>query len=218
MKGLKKTLVNVSSAQPSERVSDGLRCLQQLSRSKSQDSTSSKNKEAKASATAAANASPPPPPPNSAKPLPQPTSAVASLNHLNNASNHSLPSTNGSSNRSVSTSASPPNSDRRYTAPDRVSPAPPIVVVSPDASAEQSERHSLILEGAGGPLTPPRANALSRLRPTGPKDTIPIVGKPPRKQRSSRFVVNEKVEIERLPPFLGEYVAKFIRSVSDRFT
>ncbi|KAI0928550.1 Serine/threonine-protein phosphatase 2A 56 kDa regulatory subunit delta isoform [Taiwanofungus camphoratus] len=181
MKGLKKTL---------------------LSRSKSQDSTSSKNKEAKASATAAANASPPPPPPNSAKPLPQPTSAVASLNHLNNASNHSLPSTNGSSNRSVSTSASPPNSDRRYTAPDRVSPAPPIVVVSPDASAEQSERHSLILEGAGGPLTPPRANALSRLRPTGPKDTIPIVGKPPRKQRSSRFVVNEKVEIERLPPFL----------------
>lgn len=29
-----------------------------------------------------------------------------------------------------------------------------------------------------------------------------MVGKPPRKQRSSRFVVTEKVEIERLPPFM----------------
>jgi serine/threonine-protein phosphatase 2A regulatory subunit B' len=45
---------------------------------------------------------------------------------------------------------------------------------------------------------------MGRLR-SGPKDTIPIVGKPPRKQRSSRFVVTEKVEIERLPPFLGVY-------------
>jgi len=43
---------------------------------------------------------------------------------------------------------------------------------------------------------------LNRLR-AGPKDTIPMVGKPPRKQRSSRFVVTEKVEIERLPPFMG---------------
>jgi serine/threonine-protein phosphatase 2A regulatory subunit B' len=42
---------------------------------------------------------------------------------------------------------------------------------------------------------------LNRLR-AGPKDTIPMVGKPPRKQRSSRFIVTEKVEIERLPPFL----------------
>lgn len=55
----------------------------------------------------------------------------------------------------------------------------------------------------GGGQTPPRASALRGLR-TGPKDTIPIVGKPPRKQRSSRFVVTEKVEIERLPPFLGK--------------
>jgi serine/threonine-protein phosphatase 2A regulatory subunit B' len=43
---------------------------------------------------------------------------------------------------------------------------------------------------------------MGRLR-SGPKDTIPIVGKPPRKQRSSRFVVTEKVEIERLAPFMG---------------
>ncbi|ETW85798.1 hypothetical protein HETIRDRAFT_379932 [Heterobasidion irregulare TC 32-1] len=53
----------------------------------------------------------------------------------------------------------------------------------------------------GGSATPPRASTLNRLR-SGPKDTIPIVGKPPRKQRSSRFVVTEKVEIERLPPFM----------------
>lgn len=30
-----------------------------------------------------------------------------------------------------------------------------------------------------------------------------MVGKPPRKQRSSRFIVTEKVDIERLAPFLG---------------
>jgi serine/threonine-protein phosphatase 2A regulatory subunit B' len=30
-----------------------------------------------------------------------------------------------------------------------------------------------------------------------------MVGKPPRKQRSSRFVVNEKVDIEKLPTFMG---------------
>jgi serine/threonine-protein phosphatase 2A regulatory subunit B' len=61
------------------------------------------------------------------------------------------------------------------------------------------------LSGGGG-ATPPRVGTFtSRLR-TGPKDTIPMVGKPPRKQRSSRFVVTEKVEIERLPPFLGAYL------------
>lgn len=49
---------------------------------------------------------------------------------------------------------------------------------------------------------PPRQTPLNRLRQT-PKDTIPIIGKPPRKQRSSRFVPSEKVEIERLPPFVG---------------
>ncbi|KAF9821355.1 hypothetical protein IEO21_00601 [Rhodonia placenta] len=174
MKGLKKTLL----------------------RSKSQDSSSSKNKESKPSATAVANAAPAPIL-NSNKPLPQPTSAVASLNHLTNNSHHSLPTSNGSSTRSAVSSIPAPNADRRYSAPDRATPAPPIVVVSPDAAAEQPDR---LMDTAGGPLTPPRAN-LNRLRP-GPKDTIPMVGKPPRKQRSSRFVVTEKVDIERLPPFL----------------
>ncbi|CAL1704402.1 unnamed protein product [Somion occarium] len=197
MKGLKKTLLRTS---------------------KSQDSASSKTKESKtaAAAAAAAAAAPPPPPPNSAKPLPQPTSAASTLNHLANTSNHSLPSTNGSypsARTSSASSSAPQQPDRRYSAPERASPAPPIVVVSPDVSSEHQDRHTLNLDG---PVTPPRANTLNRLR-TGPKDTIPIVGKPPRKQRSSRFVVTEKVEIEKLAPFLetppGERPQLFIKKL-----
>ncbi|KAI0690040.1 protein phosphatase 2A regulatory B subunit [Cytidiella melzeri] len=168
-----------------------------LNRRSTTESSSSKTKESKASAAAAA--APPPPPPNSNKPLPQPVSAVASLSNLaSNSSNHSLPSSNGSLSAGRSTLSSSLTSSvpqRGYPAPDRASPAPPIVVVSPEA--EPIERTSL----GDGPNTPPRSSTLGRLR-TGPKDTIPIVGKPPRKQRSSRFVVTEKVEIEKLPPFL----------------
>lgn len=55
---------------------------------------------------------------------------------------------------------------------------------------------------------PPKVGTLNRLRqavPPGPKDTIPITSKtPPRKQRSSRFHVTERVEIEKLPNFGGE--------------
>lgn len=76
----------------------------------------------------------------------------------------------------------------------------------------------------GGPLqgTPPKPGPVNKLRagtsspgspgspasgglgsPTGGiKDTIPIA-KTPRKQRSSRFHVTERVEIHRLPGFLG---------------
>lgn len=54
--------------------------------------------------------------------------------------------------------------------------------------------------GPDGQPTPPKAsNPLNRLR--GPKDTIPIVGKTPRKQRSSRFHVTERVDIEKLAGF-----------------
>lgn len=58
--------------------------------------------------------------------------------------------------------------------------------------------------------TPPKIGTLNRLRQggsiaQGPKDTIPITNKtPPRKQRSSRFHVTEKVELEKLPNFGGE--------------
>jgi serine/threonine-protein phosphatase 2A regulatory subunit B' len=58
--------------------------------------------------------------------------------------------------------------------------------------------------------TPPKAGTLNRLRQgpsnPGPKDTIPITAKtPPRKQRSSRFHVTEKVELEKLPHFNGTF-------------
>ncbi|KAF9264816.1 protein phosphatase 2A regulatory B subunit [Marasmius fiardii PR-910] len=79
--------------------------------------------------------------------------------------------------------------------------SPPILVVSPDQSQAQDSRpQHAQQQSPSNPANPPRATPISRLR-AGPRDTIPIVGKPPRKQRSSRFVVTEKVEIERLPPF-----------------
>jgi len=56
--------------------------------------------------------------------------------------------------------------------------------------------------GPDGQPTPPKAGPLNRIRGT-PKDTIPIAGKTPRKQRSSRFYVTERVEIEKLPSFNG---------------
>ncbi|KII89203.1 hypothetical protein PLICRDRAFT_40838 [Plicaturopsis crispa FD-325 SS-3] len=180
MKGLKKTLLN------------------------RKDSSASKKESKSAAAAAAAAAAAPPPPP---KTLPQPNSAGASLSNLsnNNSSNHSLPS-----NRSSSPASSgPATPDRRHGTSDNPSPAPPIVVVSSDAPAEprgvgfgSPERTPLGIDHSGlGPGQPPRAGTLNRLR-AGPKDTIGPIGKPPRKQRSSRFVVTEKVEIERLPAFM----------------
>ncbi|KAI6045421.1 protein phosphatase 2A regulatory B subunit [Pisolithus marmoratus] len=137
---------------------------------------------------------PPPPPPNTAKPLPQPIPPTlslpgASVNNTSNRSIHSQPQP--SSNRSV-TNATASATDRRYSSGSS-SPVPPIVVVSSDPAPEPALR-------SNGNPNPPRANTLNRLR-SGPRDTIPIVGKPPRKQRSSRFVVTERVEIEKLATF-----------------
>lgn len=57
------------------------------------------------------------------------------------------------------------------------------------------------------PQTPPKSGPIGKLQskaippvPPGVKDTIPMA-KTPRKQRSSRFHVTEKVELERLPSF-----------------
>ncbi len=146
---------------------------------------------------------------SSTLPLQPPTSGQAPLPNSSghNGSNHSLPSQPASQSSRSSVQPAPPQ-DRRLVV-ERGTPAPPIVVVSPDNSDQASrssagygspEHVSIGLEPMGS-VTPPRTSPLNRLR--GPKDTIPIVGKPPRKQRSSRFVVTEKVEIERLPPFLG---------------
>ncbi|KAJ7219204.1 protein phosphatase PP2A0 B subunit gamma isoform [Mycena pura] len=161
----------------------GLKKNLNLSSQSSQDSNSSK-KEPKSTASSA-------PPLNTEKPLPP---AAPSLNGLRSASSQPL---------------APSTPDRRHVPETNGTPPPPIVVVSADAALDSPYRGNqpgtperMALSGGyeGGP---PRANFsnMSRLRAHA-KDTIPIVGKPPRKQRSSRFVVTEKVEIERLPPFM----------------
>jgi serine/threonine-protein phosphatase 2A regulatory subunit B' len=75
---------------------------------------------------------------------------------------------------------------------------------------------SLSSAGIAAPefATPPKVGTLNRLRQgpstSTPKDTIPITSKtPPRKQRSSRFHVTEKVELEKLPHFNGTYPRRF---------
>ncbi|KAG1754484.1 phosphatase 2A regulatory B subunit-domain-containing protein [Suillus lakei] len=177
-----------------------------LNRKSSQDSSSSKSKDQKSTTPSAA--APPPPPPNTAKPLPQPASSGLPGASVNNSSNHSLASQGASSSArpASSTSIVPSPPDRRFPSTGNTTPIPPIVVVSSDPTSDLAprsgpysspERSTIGLDGSS---TPPRANTLNRLR-SGPRDTIPIVGKPPRKQRSSRFVVTEKVDIEKLPPF-----------------
>ncbi|KAJ7156046.1 protein phosphatase PP2A0 B subunit gamma isoform [Mycena crocata] len=155
--------------------------LSLLNRTKSSDSSSSKNKNSSSSA-------PPPPPPNTQKPLPPPAQA----------------------NGAPAQQPAPTTPDRRHVPDANGTPPPPIVVVSPDAAQDASHRtgqpgtpERTTLAGGLDLPGPPRANLsnMSRLRANA-KDTIPIVGKPPRKQRSSRFVITEKVDIERLPPFM----------------
>ena len=50
------------------------------------------------------------------------------------------------------------------------------------------------------PKEVPKVNAINRLKS---KDSTPVVNKSPRRQRSSRFHVSEKVELEKLPGFKG---------------
>ena len=140
-----------------------------------------------------------PPPPKSVQPTPQST---PHLNTLNYASSGAASSSGRSAGQS--------QQDQRRPPVDSLNPAPPIVVVSSDTPSDAPHRPGHLNSGqdrlgAGPDHTNgnvPRNSTLNRLR-AGPKDTIPMVGKPPRKQRSSRFVVTEKVEIERLPPFMG---------------
>ncbi|KAH7103940.1 protein phosphatase 2A regulatory B subunit [Auriculariales sp. MPI-PUGE-AT-0066] len=83
---------------------------------------------------------------------------------------------------------------------------PPIVVVSPDVPSESqpaAPRHHGSLASPDRLSTEPPKAGTRTIRATGPKDMLP---KPPRKQRSSRFHVTERVEIERLPAFNGEYL------------
>ncbi|KAF8127295.1 protein phosphatase PP2A0 B subunit gamma isoform [Boletus edulis] len=91
------------------------------------------------------------------------------------------PSVNSSANHSLH-----PQAQSSYNNPP---PAPP--------QSSTPERGYLPASNA----TPRRANTLNRCR-SGPRDTIPVIS-PPRRQRSSRFVVTERVDIERLAPFAG---------------
>lgn len=96
----------------------------------------------------------------------------------------------------------------------------------PPASASIAASGGGLPHGIGGqtapgltttePAIPPKAG-LNRLR-QGPKDTIPVNAKtPPRKQRSSRFHVTEKVELEKLPNFnevvQGDRAELFVRKL-----
>ncbi|KIK49369.1 hypothetical protein CY34DRAFT_314772 [Suillus luteus UH-Slu-Lm8-n1] len=203
MKGLKKSFVRSSIFFITRYLSY---LFIQLNRKSSQDSSSSKSKDQKSTSPSAV--APPPPPPNTGKPLPQPASNALPGASVNNSSNHSLTSQGQSSSArpASSTSAVPSPSDRRYPSTGNPTPIPPIVVVSSDPASDLAPRSGPYSSperstiGLDANSTPPRANTLNRLR-SGPRDTIPIVGKPPRKQRSSRFVVTEKVDIEKLPPF-----------------
>lgn len=178
----------------------------QLSRTRSSQDSNSSKKEVKYTNTTPTSA-PPPPPPNNTKPLPPPGGSTSNPIHLQPGPTH--PSSNSSPNRSPASSTH--STPDRRSSTDNTSPTPPIVVVSSDPSSDSSrhtatppDRHPTSLDH--GNATPPRTTR--GLRPNQPpKDTIPMVGKPPRKQRSSRFVVTEKVEIERLPPFMGQSVS-----------
>ncbi|KAG9041385.1 hypothetical protein FS837_012327, partial [Tulasnella sp. UAMH 9824] len=130
--------------------------------------------------------------------------AVTSLHNI-----HTSTPSAGSSSSTVSAGTAAP--DRRYPAggPNGASnanglPSPPpsiVVSASTEMPPDPMPLQSPLGKSLGGD-TPPRASTLNRLRsPQGtPKDTIPLV-KPPRKQRSSRFVTPEKVDIEKLPSF-----------------
>ncbi|KAG8935675.1 Serine/threonine-protein phosphatase 2A 56 kDa regulatory subunit delta isoform [Tulasnella sp. 419] len=197
MKGLKKTL---------------------LARKGSSDSQNSKSSKS-SSQQSQPSQQPPPPPPNTSKPTPpvpslstSSSSAIASLANLHLGSS--------SSSSSIASSQSAQSQDRRLNGSQSSSQhvSPPIVVVSGAEMPADPVPHNASIRSLNndGGATPPRASTLNRLR-SGPKDTIPV-GKPPRKQRSSRFHVNEKVEIEKLPSFNevshGDRPELFIRKLN----
>ncbi|KAG8988741.1 Serine/threonine-protein phosphatase 2A 56 kDa regulatory subunit delta isoform [Tulasnella sp. JGI-2019a] len=215
MKGLKKSLL-------SRRTSEG-----NSSKQGRQPVAGATGSSGNGQPQQASTQQPPPPPPATSKPNPpgnagssSSSPAIASLSSLHHQQSASASSSSSSLSsqhyQGGSGGGGPATPDRRYPVqpqppqgnlsahhggPNGVdpgmngmsSPAPPSIVVS--VSAEMPSDPMPLRDGA----TPPRNTTLNRLR-AGPKDTIPVV-KPPRKQRSSRFIVNEKVDIEKLPTF-----------------
>ncbi|CAG8460088.1 3770_t:CDS:10 [Ambispora gerdemannii] len=123
-------------------------------------------------------------------------------------SNTSNGKSGGSSSKSSGkNSVSSPSSSTSSNNSDNSGPTPTIVVVT----ADQRQAHAQAGVDAAAPLSPasnhkshskdepPKRDPLNRLKNT-PKDVIPI-SKAPRRQRSSRFHVTERVELEKLPNF-----------------
>ncbi|SCV69259.1 BQ2448_2279 [Microbotryum intermedium] len=90
--------------------------------------------------------------------------------------------------------------------------APFAAMGGPASSSSPPPPGAPSLTGLSPTGTPPKAGSTGlltgagKLRPAaaaGPKDTIPT-SKTPRKQRSSRFHVTERIELERLPGFMGQ--------------
>lgn len=150
---------------------------------------------------------------NGNKPVPPlPSNGTVSASNPISTSSPAVPSPAAASLSSLvagggasSSRAQPPTTpERKSSAPtnDKTSPAPPVVVVS-SSSDMAVDAAGAGAGGAGGiPGGGPPSGSLGRLR-GGAKDTIPIAGKTPRKQRSSRFHVTERVELEKLPGFNG---------------
>ena len=117
-----------------------------------------------------------------------------------------------------------PSASPHHPIPGRSSPAVPFPTSAASSSmaagaVSPPPSTSTQVANAEQPATPPRglsgaagsaAGAVGKMKAASaqaqaqgtPKDTIPL-SKTPRKQRSSRFHVTEKVELERLPGFLG---------------
>ncbi|CAB4409748.1 unnamed protein product [Rhizophagus irregularis] len=120
-------------------------------------------------------------------------------------SGDSSSSNNGSSNGK--TGGASKSSGKTAAATSDSSSAPTIVVVNAGEQRGHATppENSAPLSPASNPHKshskeePPKRDPLNRLKGT-PKDVIPI-SKAPRRQRSSRFHVTEKVELEKLPNF-----------------
>ncbi|EST05165.1 Protein phosphatase 2A, regulatory B subunit, B56 [Kalmanozyma brasiliensis GHG001] len=197
----------------------GLKKAMNLSRSKSNDSNGNR------SSTAGGGSVPAPPPKGSI--VPSSPAYQGSLKSSKNGpssasgSSHSLSSSGNSTAPSHAPYGTPayPGSQEMP-----VDPIPHSIATAGQPSSSITPFHHTGTPGSPPPpgaamaslssagiapselATPPKAGSLNRLRQSpsnaGPKDTIPITAKtPPRKQRSSRFHVSEKVELEKLPHF-----------------
>ncbi|KAG9019660.1 hypothetical protein FRB90_012006 [Tulasnella sp. 427] len=195
----------------------------QLRKTSAESTSSSKStKQQPAPGSAQPGSIPPPPPAKNNLPGVASSNASTLSTASSSSSSSSAASPAVTSLHNIHTSSSGPSSsstlpagaanpERRYPAAgpngssnlNGLPAAPPSIVVS--TSTEMPSDPMPLQSPLGksmGAETPPRASTLNRLRsPQGtPKDTIPLV-KPPRKQRSSRFVTPERVDIEKLPSF-----------------